>query len=419
MANPAILGFDGIPGLAGQGLPPAATAAMTCLGAGVISILMGVVGRMPVAMATSVGFSATLAFSVIHTLGLSWPQAMGIVVVEGLLILITVLTRLRVMVMDAIPMNLKRAIGVGIGFLVTILGFQSAGFMTADPGTLLRGADFLNRGVGSAAASPGGWWLAAGGLVLTAVLLLLEIPAALFLGIVGTTLVAWVCGAVRLPEVWFSVPNFSTFLQVDIAGGIAAAGLIPWLSVLLALMLTDFFDTMGAVIAVGERAGLLDSQGRLPRAKQVLLVDAVGTIFGGLCGCASVTTYVESLAGVAAGGRTGVVSVVVGILFLAAMFVAPLATAVPPAAIAPVLILTGFFMIRTIRDIEFDNLAEGVPAFLVIAGIPLSFEISQGIGYGFIAYVVLMLVRGRFRDLHPLMILSALLFAVSFAVHIG
>lgn len=396
--NPQILGAA----MGGELVPALAVA--TCIGAGLLSILMGLASNYPLALAPGMGLNAFLAFGVVMGLKVPWPTAMGIVFIEGAVISVLVLTNVREGVMNAIPLDLKRAIGVGIGLLIALIGLQNAKLVVADPATMLAFGKLGPEAL-----------VAVFGLAATAFLMLKKIRGAFLIGILLATAAAITAGLARLPGspvAAVHAGHFRTFFALDIAGALR----FGLLGTVFAFLITDFFDTMGTVVAVGEQAGFLDESGRMPRLKNVLLVDSLGALCGGLFGCSSVTTYVESAAGVGEGGRSGLTSVVTGILFLLAIFFTPLVAIVPACATAPALVLVGFLLIAGVRAIRWDDAGTALPAFLIMILIPFTFSISKGIGCGFIAYVLLKLLAGKIREVHPLLVLVAVLFAVDFYI---
>jgi adenine/guanine/hypoxanthine permease len=411
--NPAILGTEG------TGLPVTGVFFATCVAAAVACIAMGIFANYPVALASGLGLNAIVAFTLILGLGLSWQQAMAVVVLEGLLVTILVLTNLREAVMNAIPMSLKFAIAVGIGLFIAFIGLKNGGIVVQNPATYLALGDFTQGPV----------VLALFGLVLTLALVARGVRGGILIGILLTGVVGMIFGIVPLPG---GVVDFR-FDTSTIGGGVLAIpevlqiSLIP---VIFALFMTDFFDTMGTVIAVGQEGKLLDEEGRPPRLKRILLIDSLAAAGGGAAGASSVTSYIESGAGVAEGGRTGFTSVVVGLLFLLALPFSPLISVfggsipvpgpqgegeifVSPVT-APALIVVGFLMITAVRFIPWDDFDEAIPAFLTILTLPLTFNISYGIGFGFIAYVLIKLSRGKPGEVHPLLYGAALLFALAF-----
>jgi AGZA family xanthine/uracil permease-like MFS transporter len=413
--NPSILGTDG------TGLSVPGVFFATCIAAAAASIAMGVVANFPVALASGLGLNAVVAFTLILGQQLPWQTAMAAVIVEGLLVTILVLTKLREAVMNAIPLGLKFAIAVGIGLFIAFIGLKNAGIVAPDPVTYLRLGEFTRGPV----------LLAAFGLALTLALVARGLRGGLIIGILVTGLVGMIFGIVPLPG---GVVSFS-FDTSTIGGGVLALPDVLRLSlvpIIFALFMTDFFDTMGTVIAVGQEGKLLDEEGRLPGLRRILLVDSLAAVGGGAAGASSVTSYIESGAGVAEGGRTGLTSVVVGLLFLLALPFSPLIEVVGGSVpipnpeggqdilvspvTAPALIVVGFLMMTAVRFIPWEEADEAIPAFLTILTLPLTFNISYGIGFGFISYVLIKLARGKPGEVHPLLYVVALLFALAFLV---
>jgi AGZA family xanthine/uracil permease-like MFS transporter len=418
--NPIILGYAGVPGLEGKGLPFAATLTATCLTAGLLSIAMGIFANYPFALAPGMGLNAVVAFELVAGRGLTWPQAMTVVFLEGLVITVLVLTRFREAVLDAVPLSLKRAISVGIGLFIAFIGFFTAGFVVKPA------SGPLPVGLGVLGGLPIAVFLI--GFFLTAWLMARRLAGALLVGIVATTLVAVALnglladftgfptpGAARIPAAIVQAPDFSTFGRLDF-GLVGRLGLLAVVLVTFSIMLSDFFDTMGTIIAVGSEMGALDARGRLPRVNRVLLVDSVGAMVGGIANSSSNTTYIESAAGVTEGGRTGLVAVVAGVLFLLAMWFAPLAGVIPAQATAPALIIVGFYMMTIVRDIPWSDAEEGIPAFVTMLVMPFTWSITNGIGAGFVTYTALQVCGGRGRQVHPMMYLASAAFLVYFAL---
>jgi len=392
--NPAILSNSGI--------SVSAAAAATCIGAAVPTIAMGLMTNYPFALAAGMGLNSALV-ALALTRSVTWQMAMGIIVIEGILITVLVIAGLREAVMNAIPMNLKRAIGAGIGLLIALLGMQNAGWIVhPEHGPLLTFGSFTSKTT----------LIATFGVILIAILLAWRAKGALLLGIAATTVLAFALGEAKAPSAIVSMPDLSAFAKADVLA------VLKWsfVAAIFSFLIVDFFDTMGTVIGVGEQAGFVTKDGQLPRIGRVLLVDSLSAVWGGLCGGSSTTTYIESAAGVSAGGRTGLTSVVVGILFLAALFFAPVIGAVPAIATAPVLIVVGFLMFGTMKDISFDDVEESFPAFLTLVVMPLTLSISHGVGCGLIAYALIKLFRGKIRQIHPLLAVVSILFAITFAL---
>lgn len=386
------------------GIPAEGAAVATALAAALTTLAMGLYANYPFALAPGVGLSSALVFGLAAGQKIPWQVGMGVIFIEGLIVTVFVLTNIREQVMEAIPLNLKRAIGAGIGLFIALIGLKNAGLVIDHPATLVTYGSVLNKGA----------LLSIIGLLLTAALMSRRIPGAILLGILLTTVIGIPLGLTHLPPTWLRVPgagSFTTFFQLDIAGALRLA----LLSSIFAFLMTDFFDTMGTVVAIGEEAGLLQD-GKLPGLKRVLLVDSLSAMVGALFGTSSVTTYVESAAGVAQGGRTGLASVTTSLLFLIAVFFAPLIGIVPTEATAPALIIVGFLMLAAIKDIPFHDFGEAFPAFVTLITIPLTFNIARGIGYGFIAYVIIKLLTGEARRVHPLLWATSVLFLISFVI---
>jgi len=392
------------------GLEPVAVSAATALIAGIMTIAMGVVGNYPFALAAGLGINAIVAFS-LTAKGLNAQGAMGVIVIEGLVITALVLIGLREAVMNAVPLALKRSIGVGIGLFILFIGFANGG--------IIAGQESAYGSIPAVTMRPitePQQFVFLFGLVLTFILFALKIRAALIISILVTTVVALIAGVTTVGTLTWT-PNFSTIglgLQ-DPFQVFAKLGFLSAILTIFAIMLLDFFDTMGTVTGVAAEAGLADSEGRVPGVSRVLLVDSIAAFVGGAAGTSSNTTYIESAAGVAEGGRTGFTAVVTGVLFLLAIFLAPLAGVVPAVATAPALVLVGYLMFVQIRDIPVDNVEEGLPALLTMILMPLTYDISVGIGAGFIAWTLLKVVRGKIGEIHPLMWVVTVAFLLYFA----
>jgi adenine/guanine/hypoxanthine permease len=417
----------------GKGPDFVATATMTALAAGVASIAMGLYANYPFALASGMGLNAFVAFDLILGRGLSWQAAMGVVFLEGVVITILVLVGYREAVMMAIPLNLKRAIGVGIGLFILFIGLVDAGFVRVP----IESIPIVN---GRAAAQPQppltlgdltGWpiFLAVFGLLFTALLVARQVRGALIVGILATTVlgivvhyatggadVSTVAGVQGELPTQLAPISFSTFgagLNLDV---FQAVGVVTAVLIIFSIMLSDFFDTMGTVVALSDEAGWLDAEGRLPRLRRVLLVDALASVFGGIASASSVTAYIESAAGIAEGARTGLAAVVTGVLFLLAILLAPVVGLVTAEATAPALILVGFYMAGSLREIDFTSLEEGLPALLTLTVMPLTYSITNGIGAGFVLYVFLKLVTGKAHAVHWLMYTVAAAFVLYFSL---
>ena len=416
--NPSILAFVGVPDLRPQGVPFAPTLAATCLVAALATAAMGLVTNYPLAVASGMGLNAVVAFQLIAAQGLPWPAAMGVIFWEGVLITVLVLIGVREAVLNAIPLALKRAISVGIGLFILFIGLVNGGIVRPGQGIPVTLGALTSAKVAVAVV----------GLLLTLLLLARGVRAALLLGILGTTALAIAVNATRGGAVWTTPgvavvpasivawPDFSTLGAGINLEAFVRLGLLGAALAIFSIMLSDFFDTVGTVIGIGGEARWLDKAGRLPRMNRVLVVDSLAAALGGAASASSATTYIESAAGVAAGGRTGLTSVVVAVCFALALFIAPLAGVVPPEATAPALIVVGYLMCALVREIPFADLEEGFPALLTMTLMPFSYSITNGIGAGFVSYVAIKLVRGRAGAVHPLMYAAALAFVLYFAL---
>jgi len=385
----------------------ATVAAGTALVAGVMTIAMGLVANYPFALAAGLGINAIVAFSLTGR-GLSAAGAMGVIVIEGLLVTLFVVVGLREAIMNAVPVSLKRAIGVGIGLFILFIGFANGGLIKSNAPATLVTVSFPT--------TPEQWVFLAG-LLITIILYVMRIKAALVISILVTTLIALVVGVAHIPDTSKLIvsPNFATLGQFDVGQVFSVLPIVTALLVIFAIMLTDFFDTMGTVTGVAAEAGLANPDGSVPGVGRALLVDSVAAFAGGAAGVSSNTTYIESAAGVADGGRTGLTSVTTGILFLLAILLSPIALIVPAQATAPALVLVGYLMFTLIKDIPVGDVEEGLPALLTMILMPLTYDITVGIGAGFISWVLIKVVRGKTAEIHWLMWVVAIAFLVFFA----
>lgn len=386
------------------GLDPVAVSAGTALIAGIMTIAMGLVGNYPFAIAAGLGLNAIVAFQ-LTAQGLDARGAMGVILLEGIIILVLVLIGFREAVMNAVPLSLKRAIGVGIGLFILFIGF-------VDGGLIVQGVPVVQV---SFPNSPPQFVFVIG-LLITFGLYALKIRGALIISIAVTALIALLFGVTQVPQNATLTPSFSTLgigLQ-DPFQVFARMNVIVAILTVFAIMLADFFDTMGTVTGVAAQAGLAREDGSVPNARRVLAVDSIAAIAGGAGGVSSNTTYIESAAGVAEGGRTGFASVVTGVLFLIAILLAPLTQLIPIFVTAPALVLVGYLMFTLVRDIPFDDIEDGLPALLTMVLMPLTFNITVGIGAGFISWVFLKVVRRKFGEIHWLMWLVAIAFLIYF-----
>jgi adenine/guanine/hypoxanthine permease len=412
--NPSILGA--VTDANGASLPFPEVLTVTALTAGLMTLAMGLYANYPFAIAAGLGLNGFVAFTLVGSLGLTWPEAMGVIVIEGVVISILVLTGLREAVLNAIPMDLKRAIGIGIGLFLAIIGLVNAGIVVQGTGTpITLNPDLSTLRVLTFAV----------GLAVTAMLVARRSRGALLIGILVTTAFAIVLNEVwgnaaiwdqvgpavaQIPSTIVSTPSFSLIGEFDL-GVFDALGVATALAAIIAVMLSDFFDTMGTAVGLAEEAGLLDDGGRLPGMRRVLFVDGVAAAVGGAASASSNTTYIESAAGIGEGGRTGLTSVVVGVLFLLSLFFSPLAGVIPPEATAPVLVIVGYFMMRSVGEIDWRDPSIGIPALLTIVMMPFTYSITNGVGAGFLSFVVIRVLQGRFRSVHPLLFVVSAVFA--------
>jgi len=419
--NPIILG-----GTDSTGADLAETttiAATTALVAGILTILMGVVANFPLALATGLGLNAVVAFSIATLPGMTWQDAMGIVVLEGLLILVLVLTGFRQAVFNAVPTWLKTAISVGIGLFIAFIGFFDAGFVAVPWNPDFPPAVPVELGTGGSIAS---WPVAVFvlGLIVTIVLMVKKVRGAILISILGTTIVAIVVDAItdstwklttpELPDRVVATPDFSLLGHFSLFGSIGKIGVVSVILLVFSLLLADFFDTMGTMVAVGGEAGLLDEQGNPPKTQQILIVDSIAAAAGGAAGISSNTSYIESASGVGDGARTGFASVVTGLAFLLATFLAPLVAIIPSEAAAPALVVVGFLMVTQVLDIDWHDWSVAIPAFFTMVLMPFAYSITAGIGAGVILYVILQVAVGKARKIHPLIWVISLMFVLYF-----
>jgi adenine/guanine/hypoxanthine permease len=399
--NPQILGSVAAPG--GVKLPFDQLLTVTALVAGIATLAMGVFGRYPFALAAGLGINAFVAFSLVGADGLSWPDAMGVIVAEGVIITVLVLVGFREAVINAIPHDLKLAIGIGIGLFITIIGLVDAGIVIKGEGTVVSLAPKLNT-----------WPIAifVAGLFGTYALVARRVKGALVIGILGTTVLATVIneikdekvfanGAATWPSKVVDTPDFSLVGDFSLHF-VSALGFWSAVAVVLSVLLSDFFDTAGTVLGLGRRAGLVTPDGRLPGMRRVLLVDSLAAAAGGAASASSNTTFIESSAGIGEGARTGLASVVTGLLFLCCLFISPLAGIIPAAATAPVLVIVGAMMFELVRHFEWTDPVIALPVLLTIVLMPMTYSITNGVGAGFVSYTVLALLLGR--RVHPLLI---------------
>lgn len=399
LVNPSIL--------SAAGMPVAAVAAATCFAAGFASILMGLSSNTPLALAPGMGLNAYFAYTVVGQMGVPWQVALGCVFLSGILFLLLTLTGVRQMIVACIPPHLFAAVAGGIGLFIGFIGLQNAGIVMASPATAVSLGDLKTPSAG----------LALFGLLLIAVLSIWSVRGAMLIGIVGTTVVGWLLGMVTINPVPYSFETMTeTVFALDIAGvfNLSATHGLGVIEILFVFMFVDIFDNIGTLVAVTKRAGLIDAAGKIPGLNRILMSDAAATVVGSIAGTSTVTSYVESAAGVQAGGRTGLTAVVTGVLFLATMFVAPYAQIVPLAATAPALIVVGGLMLLPLKEVEWEDPMEAIPAFLTVAMIPFTYSIANGLAFGITAHAGLKLLRGRATTADWFLFLLAGVFVLRF-----
>lgn len=396
------------------GIPFEAALTSTCLGAAIMTIAMGLIANRPIALASGMGVNAIVAYTLcLGEIGVDWRVAMAVVFLEGIAILALVLCGLRKAIMDAIPVDLRRAIGIGIGLFIAFIGLKGGGLIAADESTILALGELSSPTCIVALVS-----------ILVAVLLqVLEIKGGLLISIVTATIIGIPLGVTLLPTDWSFGLDFSSFaapFQTDPTTGTIAIVRVFMQPILLtfvfSLLMSDFFDTMGSVVAVGEQAHFVNKNGDVEDVQPILLVDSAAAAAGGFLGASSITSFVESASGAAAGARTGLSNIVVGVLFALCAFFAPLIGMVSSAATCGALVVVGYLMLTDVAEIDWKRIEHAMPAFFTIVGIPMTYSITNGIGLGFISYCVIMLVQGRAREIRPLMWVAAAAFVVMFVI---
>jgi AGZA family xanthine/uracil permease-like MFS transporter len=391
--NPSILGE--------AGMPVAAATAATCLSAAFGSILMGVFAKYPIALAPGMGLNAYFTYSVVKGMGVGWQTALGAVFLSGVIFLLLTLGGIRKLILESIPRDLYAAVAVGIGLFIAFIGFRNAGIVAPDPATTVTLGNLRDPGT----------LLSLFGLLLISALMARGVRAAMLIGIILTTLAGAAIGLVHWNPAPYSFSEISaTFLKLDVPGALR----LGLLEIVFVFLFVDLFDNIGTLVAVGKRARLFDDAGRIPRVNRILTCDALATTAGSLCGTSTVVSYIESAAGVVAGGRSGMTAVVCGLLFIGAMFVAPMFGVIPSQATAPALIVVGALMLGHAAEIDWRDPLCSIPAFLTITAIPLTFSIANGLAFGFTVWTLLQIAAGRWRGIHWLVYLLTLLFLVRF-----
>lgn len=428
LLNPLIIGTS--PDRDGVVLGVPQVAAVTALAAGVMCIAFGVIAKYPFGIATGLGLNTLVAVTLVGQQGLTWPEAMGLVVIDGIIICMLAVTGFRTAVFNAIPSSMKVAMSVGIGMFIAMIGLVDAGFVRRVPDAAMTTVPVQLGFAGSIASWP--TFVFVVGLIICGFMVVRNVPGGLFIGIVATTVIAlivealtgsgssaddphgWSLAVPQLPESLGGVPDLSLVGRVDLFGAFINAGVLAASLMVFTLVLANFFDAMGTMTALGRQAGLTDDNGNLPDMKRALVVEGFGAVAGGFASASSNTVYVDSSAGIADGARTGLANVVTGVLFLAAMFFTPLYEIVPIEAAAPVLVVVGALMMMQVGSVEWSQFHVALPAFLTIVVMPFTYSIANGIGVGFIAFTVMALFAGKAKDIHWIMWLISALFVVYF-----
>jgi AGZA family xanthine/uracil permease-like MFS transporter len=392
--------------LSATGMDKGAVFTATTLSALIATLVMALYAKLPFALAPGMGLNAFFAFTVVLGMGHSWQFALTAVFIEGLIFIALTAFNIREMIVNSIPMNMKHAISVGIGLFIAFIGLKNAGIIVSSPATFVTLGDVTNLTENAGAA------VALITLVITGVLLALKVKGALLYGILIGAIIGLPVGVSHLPSSFdLTPPSLSPiFLKFEWTEILT----LDMLLVVFTFLFVDMFDTVGTLIGVSSKANMLDKEGRVPRVKQALMADAVGTTVGAMLGTSTVTTYVESAAGVSEGGRTGLTSLTVAGLMLLALFLSPIFLMIPGAATAPALILVGAMMMTPVKNINFDDFTESIPAFLTIIMMPLTYSISEGILFGVLSYVILKTLTGKFKDITIVTIILAVLFMLKF-----
>jgi AGZA family xanthine/uracil permease-like MFS transporter len=391
--------------LSATGMDKGALFTATAIAAAVGTLVMALWANLPFALAPGMGLNAFFAFGVCLGMGMSWQFALTAVFLEGILFIFMTVFNIREVIINAIPKSIKNAISVGIGLFIAFIGLKNAGVIIDNPATLVHLGDMKSAGV----------LLALAGIMITGVLLALKVRGALLIGMVATTVIGIPVGITQLPHFDFSVPSVSPILwQFEWDWVNSAEGIFTMITVLFTFLFVDMFDTVGTLIGVSTKANMLDEDGRIPKVKQALMADSIGTTVGAILGTSTVTTYVESASGVAEGGRTGLTAFTTAVLFICALFLSPLFLMIPAAATASALVLVGVMMMTPIKNLDLDDYTESIPAFFTLIMMPLTFSIAEGIVFGMLSFVILKLGSGRHKDISIVGYILAILFVLKF-----
>ncbi|WP_456472291.1 NCS2 family permease [Methanocaldococcus sp.] len=392
--------------LSQTGMDFGAVMVATCVSSAIATLIMGLYARYPFALAPGMGLNAYFTYGVCLGMGIDWRVALGAVFISGVLFVILTLTKIRTWIFNAIPNAIKYGTAVGIGLFIAFIGLKNAGIIVESKATFVTLGNLLSP-------SP---LLAMFGIFLTSILVSRNVIGGILLGIIITSLLGMILGITPFPSGIVSMPPSiePTFLKLDVLGALN----LGLLTIIMAFFFVDLFDTLGTLSALASQAGYLDKDGKLPRIEKALMADSTGTVVGSLLGTSTVTTYIESASGIAMGGRTGLVAVVVAILFLLALFFYPIVKAIPSYATASALVIVGALMMRAVKYINWDDYTEAIPAFITLLTIPLTFSIATGLALGFIIYPILKVATGRWREVHWLVYVLAIIFALRF-IYLG
>jgi AGZA family xanthine/uracil permease-like MFS transporter len=393
-------------GSIGGGMTAEAVVTATVIASAIATLVMAFAANLPVALAPGMGLNAFFTYVVVFSMGYSWQLALTAVFLEGIVFIILSLFKVREAIINAIPVNLRKSVAVGIGLFIALIGFANAGIVVNDAGTII--------GLGNVTA--GAPLLALLGLIIMIVLFTLNVPGSILIGIILTTIIGIPFGITKIPEGWSPVDMPAAPLLFKFDFSPESLLTFKFFTVFFTFLFVDIFDTVGTLVGVTTQAGLIDKNGNIPKVKEALLADAIGTVAGAALGTSTVTSYVESTAGVAAGGRTGLTSLTTAVLFLLALFLSPIFLLIPAAATAPALIMVGYLMLKPVTTINFSDPTEGIPAFLAIIMMPFAYSIAEGIMYGIISYVVLKLAAGKFKDISIVTWILFLVFLLRFAL---
>lgn len=392
--------------LSAAGMDKDAVFTATALSAIIATLVMALVAKLPFALAPGMGLNAFFAYTVVLGMGYSWQFALTAVFLEGIIFILLTAFNIRELIVNSIPINLKHAVSVGIGFFIAFIGLKGTGLIVGNPATLVGLGDMRNPAV----------LVGLAGVIIIGVLFAKKVKGAILIGILASTIIGILVGVTVIPENFSLVSLPPSIEPIFFKFDFSQVFTLDMLIVLFTFLFVDMFDTVGTLVGVSSKANMLDKDGNVPRVKQALFADAIGTTVGAMLGTSTVTTYVESAAGVAEGGKTGMTALTVAGMFVLALFFAPIFMIIPAAATAPALIVVGLFMISPIMKIDLDDFTESIPAFFTIIMMPLTYSIAEGIVFGMLSFVILKLLTGRYKEIKPIMYVIAILFLIKFYI---